>query len=148
VNKFDQFKMETRRAFRTLEGRIAGLEAERKPKRKRAKAPGPTNAIISERKALWGRFLVLHKYFHRREATILWFTTHYVAGLDPSEFSRWLSAGVKKGIAPGGTVDGRIRRALLKAVAELEARAGKDAGHATFSHETLTNSHVAGARPN
>jgi hypothetical protein len=144
MNKVDQLRIEVR----GLATRVTALEAERKPKRKRAKALGPTSAVISERKALWGRFLVLHKYFHRREATILWFTTHYVAGLDPSQFSRWISAAVKKGIAPNGAVDERIRKALDKAIGELEARAEKDTGHPMVSHEPVSNSHVAGARPN
>jgi hypothetical protein len=39
VNKFDQFKMETRRAFRTLEDRIAKLEAGKEGGRGHKKNP-------------------------------------------------------------------------------------------------------------
>ena len=138
MNKFDQFKMETRRAFRTLEGRIAALESGHTSKRKRQKAPRPSSADTAARQGLWGRYTVIYRYFHprRKEATAIKFCTDYLVGMHPSEFSKWL-AGI---IVVGGCVDLRIRRALEAEIRKLELRAGKTSEASSVSHGNLTDS--------
>jgi hypothetical protein len=138
VTRLDQFKLETRRTFRMMETRIAELESGHTSKRKRPKAPKPSSAEIVGRQGLWGRYLLVFRYFHPRlrEATAIQFCSHFLTGLHPSEFSKWLAGA----IVPGGCVDLRIRRALEAEIGKLEARAAKDTGRLAVSHENLTNS--------
>jgi len=121
VNKLDQLLG----LYRRLAARVAVLEADRPLRRKRQKAPKPSNAVIEARNELWNRFRVLHRYFNHREATITWFCAKHLDGMCTSEFSRWLSASGKKGIAAGSSVDLRIRKALEDEIGRLEAKAGK-----------------------
>jgi hypothetical protein len=129
VNKLDQLLG----LYRRLAARVAALEAAQPVRRKREPAPRPSNGIIDQRNELWNRFRVLYRYFQRREATITRFCAKHLDGMCTSEFSRWLSAADKKGIAAGSSVDLRIRRALDKGIGDLEALAGKSS-HGNLSH--------------
>jgi hypothetical protein len=113
---FDQLRLRLLR----VEARVAVLEARRPPKR--PAAPRPDDAIIGAREKLWAKYLLLEmaRGHGRVKLTKLSFAVRYK--LNPTEFTRWFSGTDRKAIAEGTGQDQRFRRALVDAIAELEAR--------------------------
>ncbi len=115
--------MNVQAELRWLKDRVTALEAlTARPRRKRAAAPRPDDAVVSERVKLWSKYLLLEMQFGhgRMRYTYLAFAMRH--GVNPTEFGRWLSPTDRRGIPEGSKPDRSHRRELNAAIAELEQR--------------------------
>jgi hypothetical protein len=107
--------------MRALEARVRALETA-SGKRRRTRASHPDADVMRERESLWIKYLMMQ--MNRGHTTVkltkLAFATRH--RLNPSEFTRWLSAADARGIAVGSGPDLNFRKALADAISELGTR--------------------------
>jgi hypothetical protein len=120
---------------RSLERRLALLET-RHARSQRPRAPRPADTIIAARERLWHRFLLL-QVGHGSTTKLAFCVKHHLG--HPSDFSRFLSASGKRGIAEGSATARRYYDALHQAIRDGEAR--KRSGF----HGNLASFHAAAA---
>lgn len=110
---------------RALAARVDVLEAAacRPARRKRERAPRPTDGIIATREAQWAKYLrleMMHGHGRTKLSKLAFAIRHR---LNPDEFCRWFSATDRRGVPAGSGPDVRFRQALTDAISELEGRA-------------------------
>jgi hypothetical protein len=109
--------------------RDAPAPAPRPHKRKRLSAPRPEAAVIVEREELWSKYLTLEMSRGRNKVNLskLAFAVRH-QGINPGEFTRWLSDTDARGIPVGSGPDRLFRKTLTDAISELEAKVPKSHG--------------------
>jgi hypothetical protein len=137
VTKLDHALIE----IRILRNRVEALEAVRAARPKRERAPKPDSAVVTKRKNIWARLVLLHVQYGHGRLTKLKVCIKYGLG-DPSDLCRFLSADDARGIPEGSVPAVRYYGALREFIAELEAR--RDS-HGRHSHGISAGSQSFGA---
>ena len=143
MNKFDQLQLQVR----GLVARVTALEAAQATRRARRKRPRPSDVVVTEREALWARYLRLEMLYGHGRMRLTYLAFAIAHHLNPDEFCRFFSATDKRGIPESSAPDRSFRRALTDAIAELEARAENNSSNTRLvSHGKMPVSQDSGAR--